>query len=122
MLLDSNIIIYAAKPENADLRRLIAERAPAVSVVSVIEVLGYHRLTEEERRHFEEFFAAATILPISEAIVAQAVRLRQTRKMTLGDALMAATAFVYGLVLVTHNTCDFAWIPGLRLLDPLTPS
>ena len=55
MLLDSNIIIYAAKPEHADLRRLIAEHAPAVSAVSVVEVLGYHRLTAPERQHFEEF-------------------------------------------------------------------
>jgi hypothetical protein len=34
MLLDSNIVIYAAKPEHAELRRLIAEHAPAVSGVS----------------------------------------------------------------------------------------
>jgi hypothetical protein len=50
MLIDSNIIIYAAKPEHPDLRRLIAEQAPAVSAVSVVEVLGYHRLTEAERQ------------------------------------------------------------------------
>ena len=38
MLIDSNIIIYAAKPENDALRRWIAEIAPAVSVVSYVEV------------------------------------------------------------------------------------
>jgi hypothetical protein len=40
MLLDSNIIIYAAQPEHADLRTFIAEQAPEVSAVSVVEVLG----------------------------------------------------------------------------------
>lgn len=44
MLLDSNIIIYAAQPQHAGLRQLIAERSPAVSVISQIEVLGYSRL------------------------------------------------------------------------------
>jgi predicted nucleic acid-binding protein len=39
MLLDSNIIIYSAQPENQFLRRLIAEKAPAVSAVSYVEVL-----------------------------------------------------------------------------------
>lgn len=34
MLLDSNIIIYAAKPEHIGLRELIAEKAPAVSAIS----------------------------------------------------------------------------------------
>ena len=60
MLLDSNVIIYAAKPEHEGLRRLIAENAPAVSAVSYVEVLGYHRLTAQEMRYFKEFFAASS--------------------------------------------------------------
>src|SRR5207248_2452722 len=44
MLLDSNVIIYSAHPDHSDLRRLIAERVPAVSAVSIVEVIGYHRL------------------------------------------------------------------------------
>jgi predicted nucleic acid-binding protein len=121
MLLDSNIIIYAAKPEHADLRKFIADHVPAVSAVSFVEVLGYHRLTAAERQHFEEFFAAATVLPISEAVLVQAVQLRQNRKMTLGDSLVAATALVHSRTLVTSNTKDFAWIPGLALHNPLQP-
>ncbi len=118
MLLDSNVVIYAARPEHEALRRLIAERAPAVSAVSYIEVLGYHRLTEQEKRHFETFFAAAPMLNIDSAVLEQAVRLRQQRKITLGDALMAGTALAHGLTLVTRNTQDFRWIDGLPLLDP----
>lgn len=62
-MLDSNLIIYAAKPEYPGLRRLIAATSPAVSAVSVVEVLGYHKLTTTERQHFEAFFAAAEVLP-----------------------------------------------------------
>ena len=40
MLIDSNIIIYAAKSEHATLRAFIAEHTPAVSAISYIEVLG----------------------------------------------------------------------------------
>ena len=67
MILDSNLIIYAAKPEYPGLRRLIASRSPAVSAVSMVEVLGYHSLSEDDRQHFEKFFAAARVLPISDA-------------------------------------------------------
>ena len=49
MLLDSNIIIYASQPPHAALRQFIATHAPAVSVVSYVEVLGYHRLRDQER-------------------------------------------------------------------------
>ncbi|MBY0526094.1 MAG: type II toxin-antitoxin system VapC family toxin [Gemmataceae bacterium] len=118
MLLDSNIIIYAAKPEHDELRRLIVEQAPAVSAVSAVEVLGYHRLTDDDRQHFEAFFAAATVLPISGAVVSQAIKLRQIKKMTLGDALIAGTALVSGRTLVTRNTTDFEWVAGLKLLNP----
>ena len=50
MLLDSNIIIYAAQPEHAALRQFIETHTPAVSVISYIEVLGYHKLTEDDRQ------------------------------------------------------------------------
>ena len=73
MLIDSNIIIYAAQTGYDDLRRFIAQHAPAVSAVSYVEVLGYHRLTEPEQQYFEAFFAAATILPLSQDVLEQAV-------------------------------------------------
>lgn len=118
MLIDSNIIIYAAKPEHPELRKFIAEHAPAVSAVSYVEVLGYHKLSEQEREYFEAFFTAATMLTISPGVLIQAVRLRQVKKMTLGDALVAGTALNYRLTLVTRNTKDFDWIDYLTLLNP----
>jgi predicted nucleic acid-binding protein len=120
VLIDSNIVIYAAKPEHADLRRFIAEYGSAVSAISYVEVLGYYRLTELERHYFEAFFAAAPVLPLSPIVLEQAVKLRQRQKMTLGDSLVAGTALTHNLTLVTHNTKDFDWISGLSLLDPFT--
>lgn len=118
MIFDSNIIIYSAEPQNAPLRRLIADKAPAVSAVSYVEVLGYHRLTETERRYFEAFFAEARILPLSQPVLDAAVRLRQTKKIKLGDSLIAATALLYDLTLVTRNTGDFVGIDSLQTLNP----
>lgn len=101
------------------MRTLIAEHAPVVSAVSLVEVLGYHRLTEVEREHFEEFFGATTVLPLSDPVLEQAIKLRQVRKMSLGDALVAATALVHGHTLVTRNSKDFEWVEGLGLLNPM---
>ncbi|MFB2897179.1 type II toxin-antitoxin system VapC family toxin [Aerosakkonemataceae cyanobacterium BLCC-F50] len=118
MLLDSNIIIYSAQPEYPQLRKLIAEYAPAVSALSYVEVLGYHLLSEQQREYFEQFFQVAQVLPISQAVLEQAVILRQQRRMTLGDAIIAGTALVHGLILITRNTEDFRWITQLELLNP----
>lgn len=118
MLLDSNIIIYSAQPEHVQLRELIADHAPAVSALSCLEVLGYHLLTEQQRQYFKEFFQVAQVLPISQAVLDQAVALRQQRRMTLGDAIIAGTALVYESTLITRNTNDFRWIAELELLNP----
>ena len=122
MLIDSNIIIYAAQPEHTALRQFIAEHSPAVSAVSYVEVLGYHKLTEQDRLLLEAFFAAAPMLALTQTVLEQAVKLRQLRKMTLGDALVAGTALAHNLTLVTRNTTDFAWIAGLTLLNPFEQS
>lgn len=118
MLLDSNIIIYASQRENEFLRDFIAQNFPYVSAISYIEVLGYHKLTDEDKIYFEEFFNASQILPISQAIIDQAVRLKQIRKMSLGDAIIAGTALVYDLTVVTRNTEDFDWVTELKLFNP----
>ena len=52
-------------------------------------------------------------------MLSKAVELRQIRKLSLGDALIAGTALAHGLTLVTRNSADFNWIKGLALLDPL---
>ena len=36
----------------------------------------------------------------------------------MADALIAATALVYQLTLVTRNTKDFDWVPNLHILNP----
>jgi predicted nucleic acid-binding protein len=38
--------------------------------------------------------------------------------MSLGDALVAGTALVHELTLVTRNIEDFRWIQGLTLVNP----
>ncbi|MBR8835500.1 MAG: type II toxin-antitoxin system VapC family toxin [Stigonema ocellatum SAG 48.90 = DSM 106950] len=118
MLLDSNIIIYATHPEYRWLREFIAQQEPAVSALSYVETLGYHRLTEVEHQLLEEFFAVSLILPISQPVLDRAVALRQMRRMTLGDAIIAGTALAHQLRLVTRNVEDFQWIEGLQLLNP----
>ena len=66
----------------------------------------------------DAFFRLAQILPLSQAVLDQALGLRQQRKMSLGDALVAGTALAHGLTLVTLHVEDFQWSQGLSLLNP----
>jgi predicted nucleic acid-binding protein len=119
MLLDTNIVIYSVQQQYSHVREFIAEHTPLVSTISYIEALGFTRIQHDERVALESFFADAKLLPISQMVMLEAVRLRQTRKMSLGDSIIAATALVHGLTLATRNLDDFRWIPDLTLLDPL---
>ena len=88
-------------------------------MASYIEVLGYHKLTEEDRQFLEKFFRTAERLPLSETVVQWAIQLRQRRKMSLGDSIVAGTTIAYNRTLVTHDTDDFRWIEEIKLFDPL---
>ena len=118
-LLDSNIVIYATRPSFEWLRDEVLAEPFAVSQATRIEVLGWHAITPEDVNDLETFLAAGTILPITDAVADRAVALRQRRKMSLGDALIAATALEYDCDLLTRNIADFAAIPDLRVINPL---
>ena len=118
MLLDSNIIIYAAQPQHEFLREYLSTIPMEVSAISKVETLGYSALSEEEKEYLEEFFRMVVVLPLEESVLNRATLLRQQRKMSLGDALIAGTALAYNLTLITRNTQDFRWVDGLKLIDP----
>ncbi|MEN9447439.1 MAG: hypothetical protein RJA25_729 [Bacteroidota bacterium] len=84
MLLDSNIIIYTAQPEYKKLLDFLStEEGITISIISKIEVLGYHKLTDFEKENFELFFNAISTIRLSDEIVDEAIKLRQNKKMTL---------------------------------------
>jgi toxin FitB len=121
-LLDSNIVIYSTDPVHSFIPTLIQRLIPAVSAVSYVEVLGFSKITKAEEQEYLNIFAAAVIFPIEQATLEEAVRLRQKKKMSLGDSLVAATASLHRLPLVTRNKSDFTWVTGLQVLNPFDPA
>ena len=118
MLLDSNIIIGACKPGGDDLGALVGDPGACISVVTRIESLGYHQISAEEANVVSLCLSDLPELALDDDIANQAVMLRQERRMSLADAIIAATALVHGLPLVTRNESDFLHIKGLQLINP----
>lgn len=119
MILDSNIVIYANSSTGAQLLEWTNHERRVVSEITRLEVLGYHRLDNDQRQLLTLYIRECSILPVTSTVIDEAIRLRQIRKMDLGDAIIAATALVHRETLATTNTTDFQWIPGLSLLNPL---
>jgi len=116
MLLDSNILIYAAEPEYDYVRQFIIKQKPIISVISKVEVRGYHKLTLKNQQKLEKLFQIIPLLPITDTIVEQAIILRQTRKMSLGYSFIASTVLTHNLTLDIN---DFNCIENLTLINPI---
>lgn len=116
ILLDTNVFIYLA---NGSIKPEVLNDDVAFASVAKIEALGYSQITVAEQSYLEALFAECEQLELDESVIQRAVRLRQQVKLSLGDAIVAATAIENDYELWTANTDDFARIEGLRLHDPL---
>lgn len=119
MLVDSNILIYATKPEHPKLRQWLIDTLPKASIISKVEILGYHKLHSAEKATLTELLNSMELIYLTPACYEIAIQLRQQRKLTLGDALIAATCLERGYTLATYNTADFARIEELKVFNPL---
>jgi toxin FitB len=119
ILLDTNVVIYSYQKKFSHLLDYIENNESVVSRITYIEALGYHKLSESELFYLEKFFDEIKILPITDDIAIKAMQLRQLHKMSLGDAIIAATALIHRLTLATRNTDDFDWIDSLELVNPV---
>ena len=119
MLIDSNIIIYATQPAYTFLLSQLRELKVDLktSVISKIEVLGYHKLKKREKQFLENFFNALQVILIDNEIVKKTIELKQERNIATSDAVIAATALIYNIPLLTQNKKDFSQIRGLKVLS-----
>jgi hypothetical protein len=125
MLCDSNILIYAADPGDTVCAPFTERDDAAIASVSRIEVLGFpgfENLPEEHRARLHEVVGSMVELELNENVIQRAIALRQQKRMSLADAVIAATALVHDLPLVTRNVDDFKHIAGLKLINPFEAS
>lgn len=72
-----------------------------------------NRWLDDLARHY-----SARVLPIDSAVADEWGRLRTVRSLPVVDALLAATARVHGLTLVTRNVRDFRGL-DVAVLNPI---
>ncbi len=117
-LIDSNTLIeYLAKTLPANGQLFVAgiiDEDFNISFVNKIEVLGHPSAGKE----ITEFINLANVFEVSTAVIDKTIEIRRTYKTKIPDALIAATALVYDLTLISRNLSDFIKIPGIQVLNP----
>jgi predicted nucleic acid-binding protein len=120
-LIDTNAVIdYLGNKLPAsgmDFMNTVIDAVPNISVVTKIEVLGFNA-PEQHYQLLTNFINDATVLDLSSNVVEASIDIRKKHKTKLPDAIIAATALVYDLVVISRNTSDFKNIDGLQVIDP----
>ena len=105
-MLDTNIVIGLFNRNSAVLE-LVAKhnisdlRVCAISIVTRMELLSYHRITEQEMIYIEKQLNLMTCFKIDSSIEEQTIRYRRLNRGKLPDAIIAATAQINQLPLLT---------------------
>lgn len=121
MVCDSNILIYAAEPGDVLCHPIVQRPDALIASITRIEVLGFPRfgmLTNEQQALLKTLVASTIEAPLDDDIIQRAITLRQQKRMSLADAIIAATALEFDVPLVTRNEADFKHITGLDLRNP----
>ncbi|UVL85742.1 type II toxin-antitoxin system VapC family toxin [Pseudomonas sp. B21-028] len=131
-LLDTNVISELRKPQ-ADRNvqawaRSVAAPSLYVSAITVLEletgVLRFERNDPSQGSRLRTWLDnhvlpafAGRILAVDRAVALRCARLHVPDRSNECDALIAATALIHGLTVVTRNVADFE-ASGVTLLNP----
>lgn len=122
-LIDSNILIgYLDNkiPESGMVfMHSIIDAGPKISVITKIEVLRFNA-PAHAYKILEDFVNAAIVFDLENSVVEKTIKLCRLTKIKLPDAVIAATAIVHNLNLLTRNVSDFNGITGLNITNPYT--
>jgi len=106
LLLDTNVIIDFLKQPGTtfDLSSLFLQHECFTSVIVKLELLKYSDITPDEEHIVLEFLRLVPIMPLNESIENETIILSRATKLKLPDAIIGATAIVYGAEVVTRDS------------------
>ena len=121
-LIDTNIIIHFFNDEIPEtgkhhLKSIIL-LAVNISIISKIELLGFTPQVGQEQPLIENFVHNCTLFYLTDEIVEKTIALRKQYRLKTPDAIIAATAIVNNMTLVSRNDKDFQQIKHLKYTNP----
>jgi predicted nucleic acid-binding protein len=120
-LIDNNAISHffsgLLTKEGMDFMAEVIDRKPTISVITEIEALSWVNKSKAKERILIEFVQDAQVLALTQEVVKECIRLKRSRKIKTPDAIIAATAIVHNLILITSDS-GFLGIKDLEVVDP----
>lgn len=98
--------------------KILQEGPPIISVITEIELLSWKVASEKDFEVLSGFISDSLVIELEKVIKQKTAEIRKTYRIKLPDAIIAATASVYDLTLITRNIEDFKNISGLKIINP----
>ena len=98
--------------------QLLLETQPVISAITEIELLCWRTATEKDIEVLHGFINDTLVIELERPIKLKTADIRKKLRIKLPDAIIAATALIYDLTLVTRNVDDFKNIDGLKIVNP----
>lgn len=122
-LWDTNTVIYYLQqqfPPQAEvfIDNLLMEARPCISAITEIELLCWKAATEKDMEVLRGFIHDALVIELERPIKLKTADIRKQHNIKLPDAIIAATALIYDLTLITRNSSDFKNVSALATVDP----
>ena len=118
-LIDTNIVskyLSGLLPVKGELLLdTVVDSIPQLSVITQIELLSWRSGFE---RRVGEFVNDSIIFALTPDVAEACIKLRRERKMRTPDAIIAATAIVNDLILLTDNEIAFLGVNRLEVINP----
>lgn len=112
-LVDTNVLLYVITGNSAVFDYINEEFY--ISEITEIELLGNKGITDLQLRYRSEIIDNCTVVSLSEYIKRITIQLKQSYKLKIPDAIIAATAIYLNIPLLTADK-DFKKIKELDLV------
>jgi len=112
VMIDTNIAIALLNGDES-LAEMLDGKDVRISFITELELLSKPELKVSEKREIQTFIDDCTVLEINSSIKEIAISIRQTGKIKLPDAIVAATSIFWNLPFFTRDV-DFKYINGLN--------
>jgi len=106
-LMDTNAIIEflgGSLPNSANqwIENIIDDNTQHVSIINKIELLGFNG-PPNEMMILQDFIDCTNVIPLDDLVTAKTIELRKAHRIKLPNAVIASTALVYELQLITRK-------------------
>lgn len=118
-LIDTNVAVgYLENQLPQQTVNKLSDTIIKLSVVTRIELLAWPDASPQQLEILQNFIVGSFVFGLDEAIIIESINVRKQYKIKLPDAIIAATALVNNLTLLTRNISDFKKVVGLDIFNP----